>query len=109
MQRFRDRYKAARSQPGRGGSAMADGEAFPMLSEALCGVPSPQGDSWEVPPASLTIWFEGSQAKFCLGAQFDPIKTFGTFESLSGGLDAVEKALQEGKCETKRTTGQKAR
>lgn len=109
MQSFRERYKAAKEKPTRGGPENVDYERFPLLGEALAGVPQSGGNGWDVPPHSLTIWLEGSIAKFCLGVQHNDTKTFGTFAELSDGLDGVEKALREGDCETKRVGGRMTR
>jgi hypothetical protein len=106
MSKWRERYKSAKSKTERGGSDAADFDEMPLLSEALAGVRTEKGDAWEVPPHSLTLWLEGSVAKFVLGAQDDDVKTFGTFPGLSSGLLGVEKALADGNCETKKVPKQ---
>jgi len=109
MSKWRDRYKSAREKPSRGGSAAASYEELPELSEAMAGIPSADGKGWECPPQSLTLWLEGNTAKFCLGSEGSDIKTFGTFPDLSAGLPGVEKALDEGRCETKRVAVRNSR
>lgn len=109
MGSFRERYQSAREKPARGGMAAASYEELPNLSEAMAGVPGTKGTLWDVPPHSLTIWLEGSTAKFCLSAEGTDVKTFGTFADLAEGLPGVEKALETGRCETKRATGRNTR
>ena len=101
MSKFREQYKNAKEKPSRGGEAAGDAEAFPILTEAMGGVPGTASGTWEVPPQSLTIWFEGPWVKFCLGCDRSTIKTFGSFQGFNLGLDGVERALADGKCETK--------
>lgn len=109
MASFRERFKSAREKPARGGPAAASYDDMPNLSEAMAGVPGTGGQLWDVPPHSLTIWLEGSGAKFCLSAEGTDVKTFGTFPDLAEGLVGVEKALANGHCETKRASGRNSR
>jgi len=109
MSKWRDRYKSAASSPERGGQAAGDLERYPILSEAMGGVPGTATGTWEVPPQSLTIWFEGPWVKFCLGSDRSDVKTFGSFQGFDMGLDGVEKALDDGKCETKKVAKHNAR
>lgn len=101
MGAFAERYKTAKAAPERGGDSSVDFEGLPILSEALAGVRGTASGSWEVPPQSLTIWVEGPWVKFCLGCEQSDIKTFGSFQELSQGLDGVEISLRDGKCDTK--------
>lgn len=109
MSKWRERYKSAKEKPARGGPGAASYEELPELSEAMAGIPTSDGKGWECPPQSLTIWLEGPYAKFCLGSEGSDIKTFGTFPELSEGLQGVEKALNDGKCETKRVQSRMSR
>jgi len=101
MSKFREMYKSAKEKPSRGGDQAGDFDEFPILSEAMSGVPGTASGSWDVPPQSLTLWFEGPWVKFCLGCDRSTIKTFGSFQGFAQGLLGVEKALNDGKCETK--------
>jgi len=109
MSKWRDQYKSAKSNPGRGGMQAADFDSHPILSEAMAGVPGTASGTWEVPPQSLTIWLEGPWVKFCLGSDKSSIKTFGSFQGFSTGFDGIEKALEKGDCETKDLGERKSR
>jgi hypothetical protein len=109
MSKWRDQYKNAQTKPARGGADAADYDSHPILSEAMAGVRGTASGTWEIPPQSLTIWLEGPWVKFCLGAEKSTIKTFGSFQGFSKGFDGVEKALEEGHCETKDLGERKSR
>ncbi len=102
MSNYESRYKSAKSKQPRGGQAGLDYDELPELSAMLGGIQSADGTGWQAPPCSLTLWLEGGQPKFVLGAQDDEVRTFGTFKSLSEGLHGIEQALKDGNCETKR-------
>lgn len=101
MSKWRDQFKAAAAKLPRGGDEAADFDSHPILSEAMSGVRGSASGTWEIPPQSLTLWLEGPWVKFCLGAEKSTIKTFGSFQGFSKGFDGVEKALEDGHCETK--------
>jgi hypothetical protein len=82
-------------------SSAGDFDELPNLSKLMCGVPGKASGTWECPPHNLTIWLEGSTAKFALGAGDSEPKCFGTFPGLSSGLLGVEQALVKKTCEWK--------
>lgn len=94
-------YGSAKPTAQRGGEAAADYTEFPLLSAAMAGVRRTDGKGWVTPPMSLTIWLEGSLAKFCLGAKDHRVKVFGTFSGLDRGLAGVENAMKAGNCEVR--------
>jgi hypothetical protein len=94
-------YKSAKPTAARGGEAAADYSEYPLLSSAMAGVRRSDGKGWETPPMSLTIWLEGSLAKFCLGCKDGRVKVFGTFSGLDRGLAGVEASMKNGQCEVR--------
>jgi hypothetical protein len=85
-------------------NACCDYNELPSISALMGGVAKSDGKSWEHPPRSLTIWFEGDQAKFCFGAGDEHPKLYGTFSGLSDGLLGIERALEKGQYSWKKPT-----
>lgn len=94
-------YSSAKKAESRGGEAAADYDEYPLLSAAMAGVRDKDGKRWVTAPMSLTIWLEGSLAKFCLGNKDGKVKVFGTFSGLQRGLAGVEGAMKNGQCEVR--------
>lgn len=94
-------YGSAKAPASRGGAAAGDFDEYPLLSAAMGGVRREDGKGWVTPPMSLTIWLEGSLAKFCLGCKDGKVKVFGTFSGLQRGLAGVESAMKSGQCEVR--------
>jgi len=109
MSKWREMVKNASEKPERGGEGGVDYDEFPILSEALAGVPGTATGTWEVRPQSLTLWVEGPWVKFVLGCEGSDVKTFGSFQGLSKGLSGVEEALTKGNCEVKKVSPRKLR
>jgi hypothetical protein len=80
-------------------SAAVDFEGLPAVSQLLAGVRSSDGKAWDSPPHTLMMWAEGDWIKFCFTAGEDNPKCWGSFQGLAMGLDGVEKALQEDRCD----------
>lgn len=75
-------------------------EAWPNLCQAFSGAKGDDG-KWIVGPATLMLFVECGQMKFCLSPKYTSKVCFGCVSDPSRALDGVEFALATGKCEWK--------
>lgn len=88
-------------------SSMAEHvEQWPNMVQAFVGRKNELGH-WEPGPATLMIFLEGDQMKFCLSPKYTTKVCFGCISDPSMILDSVEQALTTGKCEWKLRGGKK--
>jgi len=77
-------------------------ESFPLLGSAMSGCEASDGQA-AVPAMTLRIFWEGDQAKFCLGRHGHPVCCFGIIPDPIQALQSIERELEAGRCEVKRT------
>jgi hypothetical protein len=82
-------------------------ERFPELGSLFGGRLNPDNGRVEVPPATITLFFEVSRLKFCVHPRTGHRIAFGSVREALDGLVGVEEALKLGHYEWKARTGQR--
>lgn len=77
---------------------------IPTLVEAMTGSVDDKG-SWVMGPATLMMFVEGGKLKFCLSPKYTAKVCFGPVDDVERPFLAIEKALQDGRCEWKARAG----
>jgi len=80
-------------------------ESFPILGSVMSGAEAADGQAG-VPAMTLRIFWEGDQAKFCLGRHGHPTCCFGIVPDPIKLLESIESELRAGRCEVKRSKQQ---
>lgn len=81
--------------------------AFPELARLFSGRLNSENGRCEIPPATITLFFEGGRFKFCVHPRTGGKVAFGTVSEPLEGLVGIEKALAAGHFEWKAKGGQK--
>ncbi len=76
-------------------------EQYPSIAQMFHGQMSPDGAQCLVPPASINLFVEGSQMKFCINPKTGNRVAFGCIPDPSKGFDALEVELAKGRFEWK--------
>ena len=99
MSQLWERWNKARAQSKVEIKGGADFEALPLLSQLLSGKAQEGGADWEIPPYKLLLWLEGDYLKWCITAGDDLPKLWGAISGLALGLDGIEQAIAQDKCD----------
>jgi hypothetical protein len=76
-------------------------EEFPTISEILQGSPAEGEGTYPVPPASVVIFAESGDLKFCITPKLGNRVAFGVWKDPGEGLRSLERILGAGEFEWK--------
>lgn len=72
-------------------------EEYPCLSEVLGGVPADADQRGGVPPATINVWFEGGELRFCIMPRLGSRVAFGVVTSPEKGFAGLEAEVASGR------------
>lgn len=81
---------------------------YPAIGKAMAGVFSPDGKTCLVPAATINLFFEGGELRFCLSPAFGDTVGFGVVADPSKGLAGVEAEIAGGRIGWKKAKSRKS-
>lgn len=98
MSHYQDSWNRADGDRGHNaGIPESFREEYPALSQVLGGVPVGKGETGGVPAATVNIWFEGGELRFCIMPRLGNRVAFGVAPSPEKGLAAIETEVAAGR------------
>ncbi len=72
-------------------------ESYPCLATVLGGIEVAHGEQGGVPPATINLWFEGGELRFCIMPRIGNRIAFGVVSDSVKGFESLEKEIQQGR------------
>lgn len=72
-------------------------EEYPSLAAVFGGIEVPPGEQGGVPPATINLWFEGGELRFCIMPRVGNRIAFGVVSDAAKGFASLEAEVSQGR------------